>query len=201
MSISKRTRDASKTRKRPPPALALPFSAAALHAPVSAVMDADVACVQQDLSEEELITFFVVRGVHATPVLAKGGELSGFVSLCDMQRRHGDTEETELRVKVRGGGYALGRGFHLQEPPRTVADLMTRPAISLEATAPLTRAAALMAFEGVSRLPIVDGRQHVVGMLSALDLLRWLGRQDGYTIPAYTQRSRRRGGTDLEPSE
>jgi CBS domain-containing protein len=78
---------------------------------------------------------------------------------------------------------------------------MTRPAISLEATAPLTRAAALMAFEGVSRLPIVDGRQHVVGMLSALDLLRWLGRQDGYTIPAYTQRSRRRGGTDLEPSE
>jgi hypothetical protein len=58
-----------------------------------------------------------------------------------------------------------------------------------------------MAFEGVSRLPIVDAQQHVVGMPSALDLLRWVGRQDGYTIPAYTQRSRRPGGTESERSE
>jgi len=201
MSISKRTRDASKTRKRPPPAVALSFSAAALHAPVSAIMDADVACVQQDLSEEELITFFVVRGVHATPVVAKGGVLSGFVALSDVQRRHGDTDEPELRVQVRRGGYALGRGFHLQQPPLTVADLMTHPAICLEATAQLTQAAALMAFEGVSHLPIIDRRQRVVGMLSALDLLRWLGRQDGYTIPAYTQRSRRGAAKDTEHSE
>lgn len=141
------------------------------------------------------------RGVHAAPVLAKGGALSGFVSLCDVQRRRGGGEETELRVQVRGGGYALGRGFHVQEPLRTVADLMTHPAIYLEATAQLTQAAALMAFEGVSRLPIVDAQQHVVGMPSALDLLRWVGRQDGYTIPAYTQRSRRPGGTESERSE
>lgn len=32
-------------------------------------METDVACVQEGLSEEALITFFVVRGVHAAPVL------------------------------------------------------------------------------------------------------------------------------------
>jgi len=37
-------------------------------------------------------------------------------------------------------------------------------------------------------------------MLSALDLLRWVGREDGYTIPAYTQRSRRGARKELEPS-
>jgi CBS-domain-containing membrane protein len=179
------------------PFSAAPFSAAALHAPVSAIMQTDVACVEEDLGEEELITFFVVRGVHAAPVVGKDACLCGFVSLVDVQRRDG-SEEAPPRVELRGGGgYALGRGFHSQ-PARTVADLMTKPAISLAASAQLTQAAALMAFEGVSRLPVVDEEQHVVGLLSALDLLRWMGRQDGYSIPEYTQRSRTRGGPESE---
>jgi CBS domain-containing protein len=98
-----------------------------------------------------------------------------------------------MRVAIRGrGSYTLGRGFHLQQPAQTVAEIMTRPAICLEASAQLTRAAALMAFEGVRRLPIVDAAHRVVGVVSALDLLRWVGRQDGYSIPDYTQRARRR---------
>jgi predicted transcriptional regulator len=67
---------------------------------------------------------------------------------------------------------------------------MTQPVICLQASATVTMAAALMAFEGVRRLPIVDSAQQVIGMLSALDLLRWLGQQDGYSIPGYTQRAR-----------
>ena len=161
-------------------------------------METDVACVQEELSEEDLITFFVLRGLHGAPVLGEDGALSGFVSLSDVQQRRGDAEEVPLRVELReGGDYALGRGFHLQ-PARTVADIMTRPAICLESSAQLTQGAALMAFEGVSRLPVIDGERRVVGVLSALDLLRWIGRQDGYSIPEYTQRSRRRAGTELE---
>lgn len=177
----------------------LPFSATALHAPVSTIMETDVACVKEDLSEEELITFFLVRGVHAAPVLGDGGMLRGFVSLVDVQQHRDDVEEAPLRVEVRGGGgYALGRGFHLQQPARTVADVMTRPAIHMEASAQLTHAAALMAFEGLSRLPIVDAGLRVVGLLSAVDLLRWIGRQDGYAIPEYTQRARTRKDKELE---
>ena len=199
MSISIRTHGASKRRRRAQPWPAPPFSTAALHAPVSAIMEPDVACVHEDLSEEELVTFFVVRGLHAAPVVDKDAMLSGFVSLGDLQHCRDDAEDTPLRVRLReGGGYALGRGYHLQPPARTVADIMTRPAICLESSAQLTQAAALMAFEGVSRLPIIDAQQRVVGVLSALDLLRWVGRQDGYTIPNYTQRSRRRVATQLE---
>jgi CBS-domain-containing membrane protein len=197
MVASKKTHDASKGQERARPGPELPFSAAALHAPVSAIMETDVACVQEDLSEEELINFFVVRGVHAAPVLGEGGVLSGFVSLVDVRRRPG-ADEAAPRVELRGGGgYALGRGFHVQ-PARTVAEIMTRPAICLDASAQLTQAAALMAFEGVSRLPIVDAQQRVVGVLLALDLLRWMGRQDGYSIPEYTQRSRQRTEPESE---
>ena len=41
------------------------------------------------LTEEELITFFVVRGVHAAPVVGKDALLCGFVSLVDVHRRRG----------------------------------------------------------------------------------------------------------------
>ena len=151
-----------------------PFSTAALHAPVSAILETDVGCVTEELTEEELLTFFVVRGVHATAVVAADGTLSGFVSLVDVQRNRDGTREDEPRVVLRGGGgYELGSGFHMQ-PTRTVADIMTRPAICIAASAQLTQAAALMAFEGVSRLPVVDAAGRVVGILSALDLLRWM---------------------------
>ena len=167
-----------------------PFSTAALHAPVSAIIESDVGCVTEELTEEELLTFFVVRGVHAAPVVTADGVLTGFVSLVDVQRSRDGAREDEPRVVLRGGGgYALGPGFHMQ-PTRTVSDIMTRPPVYIEASAQLTQAAALMAFEGVARLPVVDGERRVVGVLSALDLLRWMGRQDGYQIPAYTQRSR-----------
>jgi len=43
-----------------------------------------------------------------------------------------------------------------------------------------------MAFEAARWLPIVDSEQQVVGMLSALDLLRWVGQQDGYSFPGST---------------
>jgi CBS-domain-containing membrane protein len=167
-----------------------PFSTAALHAPVSAIIEADVGCVTEEMTEEELLTFFVARAVHAAPVLGAGGALSGFVSLVDVQRHRARAHDAEPRVELRGGGgYALGPGFHMQTG-RTVADIMTSPAIFVDASAQLTQAAALMAFEGVSRLPVVNAERRVVGVLSALDLLRWMARQDGYKIPAYTQRSR-----------
>jgi CBS domain-containing protein len=173
----------------------IPFSSAALHAPVSAIMETEVACVHEEMGVEELLTFFLEHGLHDAPVVSEGGVLAGFVSLGDLQDRadRGDTEETALRVELWGGGsYPLGRGFHLQQSARTVADIMTRPVVCLEASAQLTNAAALMAFEGVRQLPIVDVKKRVVGILSALDLLRWVGRQDGYSIPDYTQRARRR---------
>jgi len=175
-----------------------PFSTAALHAPVSAIIESDAGCVTEELTEEELLTFFVVRGVHAAPVVTADGVLTGFVSLVDVQRSRDGAREDEPRVVLRGGGgYALGSGFHLQ-PARTVADIMTQPPIYIEASAQLTQAAARMAFEGVGRLPVVDGEHHVVGVLSALDLLRWMGRQDGYQIPAYTQRSRQHPDPESE---
>jgi CBS domain-containing protein len=43
-------------------------------------------------------------------------------------------------------------------------------------------AATVMAIEGVHRIPVTSESGEVVGILSALDVLRWLAEQDGYAI-------------------
>jgi CBS domain-containing protein len=163
-------------------------SAAALHVPISTIMASHVPCVRDDMTVEDLLTFFLDHGLHDAPVINVDLALVGYVSLSDLvceRAENGDTEEIALRVRLRsGGGYPLGPGFHVQPASRTVADIMTQPVICLQASATVTMAAALMAFEGVRRLPIVDSGQQVLGVVSALDVLRWVGQQDGYNIPA-----------------
>jgi CBS domain-containing protein len=67
-------------------------------------------------------------------------------------------------------------------PGATVGDIMTPVTFTLTEDASVSRAAALMAFERVHRVPVVDAGGKVVGIVSALDVLGWLGREDGYVV-------------------
>jgi CBS-domain-containing membrane protein len=53
----------------------------------------------------------------------------------------------------------------------------------LSEAASISQAAALMAFESVHRIPIVDKRGRIMGVVSTLDILRWMARREGYLIP------------------
>jgi len=164
----------------------------AAHTPVSAVMTRAVVCVRDDVSVEAAAALFRERGLHGAPVLDAEGALVGFVSTGDLGRRRledGDTEEVRLRVPTRqGSAYDLGPGFHAVElAPVTVKDVMMPVVVTVDETAPLTLAAALMAFEGVHRIPVLCEDDTVVGILSALDVLRWLAQEDGFQIPHWSQ--------------
>jgi hypothetical protein len=57
---------------------------------------------------------------------------------------------------------------------------------------PITRAAAIMAFEGIHHLPVLGWSGSIVGMLSSLDVLRFIGQASGALIPRTTRRSRQK---------
>jgi predicted transcriptional regulator len=57
------------------------------------------------------------------------------------------------------------------------------PPFSLTESASIARAAALMSFEGVHRVVIIDVSGVVVGVLSSLDILRWVAQSSGYVLP------------------
>jgi CBS-domain-containing membrane protein len=58
----------------------------------------------------------------------------------------------------------------------TVADCMLPLAMTVTPTTPIARVAALMAWEGIHRLPVCGPAGDVVGIVSTLDIARWVAK-------------------------
>jgi CBS domain-containing protein len=157
--------------------------------PLAEVMSTTVFCVSPETSLDEVRALLVRHAISGVPVVDEHGYPIGIVSQTDILRtreEEGDTQEMR-RVTARPQACDLGDlepGIHLLEPePLTARDVMSPVVLALHETASIGQAAALMAFEGVHRLPIVSDRGQVVGILSALDVLGWFGRRSGYLVP------------------
>jgi CBS domain-containing protein len=133
------------------------FSSAADRTPLLDVMTGDVVCVGQDLGLAELTELFLELDIGGAPVVDDECRPLGVVSRSDL-----------IAVSDRSA---------------TVASIMMAMAFTLPETATLSRAAALMAFEGVHRIPVVSAEGRVVGIISSLDIARWLAQNDGYIAP------------------
>ena len=90
-----------------------------------------------------------------------------------------------------GSSYYLEPGFHLEELASATAEEIMNPLVfSVSVNASVAQVAAIMAFDGVHRLPVVGEKGDVVGLVSAIDVMRWIGRQAGFVIPDSTARQR-----------
>lgn len=159
--------------------------------PVSAVMTVRVLAVRPDISLDALADLFLDRGIGGAPVVDEEGRPVGVVSKTDLVRGRlvtGDTGEAPAPGwHPRRGLFRVEaeRGFHVEAlPGAVVADVMTPTAFTLSEDAPLAQAAALMAFEGVHRVPVVSHDGRVAGMVTTLDVLRWMAQQEGYLSSA-----------------
>ena len=156
---------------------------------VTAIMSKHVVTVQGDLSVESLLRLFVEHGISGAPVVDEDGRARGLVSKSDLLTAHHMAAETEeaseyhptpdeaLQMELEGG-------MHVTElASATVADIMSPLVFSLPEGATVPQAAALMAYEGVHRAPVLDADNRVVGIVSSLDVLRWVGREYGFVVP------------------
>jgi CBS domain-containing protein len=132
--------------------------------PVSRIMSLNVQCVTEDVSLPALAACLLDGGYSGAPVVDYEGTPVGVVSKTDLLR-HGVT------------------------PDGRVKDIMTSMSFTLHEDQTVSNASALMAYEGIHRLPVVDVEGKVVGLLSSLDILHWLACKTGNTVPA--PRSRR----------
>jgi CBS domain-containing protein len=67
---------------------------------------------------------------------------------------------------------------------------MTPVSVTLPEDACVAQAAAIMAYEGIHRLPVIGASHEVVGLISSLDVMRWIARRSGYVVPRTTRRQR-----------
>ena len=144
--------------------------------PIRDIMTNLVVTVSPEMTLTDLARLFLERGISGAPVVGSGRKVLGVVSKTDVLRAVDENE-----------GFACGTPDVAQ---LRVGDIMTPITFSMPEHATLGRAAALMAYEGVHRLPVLDEHDHVIGLLSAIDVMRWIAREDGYQVPGYTQQQR-----------
>jgi CBS domain-containing protein len=135
----------------------VPEATAGERTPVSEIMTVDVWCARDDLDLPSLRRVLVERHFTGVPVVDEHGRCIGVVSMADLVRAHSDAAR--------------------------VRDIMQRLTFVLPDSASVSQAAALMALEHVHRIPIVTDDGKVAGIVSSIDVLGWLGRQDGYVVP------------------
>jgi CBS domain-containing protein len=156
-------------------------------ATVGDLMTTPVRCVTKDISGEKLLRILLEEGISAVPVINAEGRPIGIVSKTDLLReqlRGGLPDD----VATWGAGHtgAAAEEHAAQVDPLkdlTVAELMTPFAFSLPIDSPVSLACALMSYEAVHRIAVTENDGSVIGLLSSLDVMRWIAVERGYTVP------------------
>ncbi|WP_327111156.1 CBS domain-containing protein [Streptomyces sp. NBC_01341] len=143
------------------------------HSPhtVSDLMTHTAIAVGSDASYKEIVQLMNQWKVSALPVLAGEGRVIGVVSEADLLPKEENRPD---------GGPAPGHAP--TDPAKADAvcaeQLMSSPAITVHADAPIGEAARIMARRRVKRLPVVDGVGLLEGVVSRGDLLKVFLRSD-----------------------
>ncbi len=154
--------------------------------PLSEIMTTRTQCVTADTSVEELVRLLLDGNMSGVPVVDHNGKAIGIVSKTDIVRESSDYSGTEVHERLshkmkRELEIEYGPGFHSEKMAATkVGEIMTPMAFQIPETASIAQAAALMAFESIHRLPVVSKDGVVIGILSAMDILRFVAEKAGY---------------------
>jgi CBS domain-containing protein len=158
---------------------------------VVSIMSADTICVDPELSLEALLKLFLDHGISGAPVVNKEGRPLGVVSKTDLLRSQWENAgliELEPFAPDGAEDVELEPGFHLERIREgKVEDIMTPVSFTLSENASVARAAALMAYEGVHRVPVLSGSGQVIGLISALDVTRWVAETSGFCLRGATR--------------
>ncbi|MFB7629394.1 CBS domain-containing protein [Streptomyces sp. NPDC056149] len=146
-----------------------------VHGPhtVSDVMTQTVVAVGQAARFKEIVETMEQWKVSALPVLAGEGRVIGVVSEADLlpKEEFRNAEPDRLEQRQRLGDLRKAGGL-------TAGELMSAPALTVHADDTLAQAARTMVHKSVKRLPVVDGRGMLQGIVSRADLLKVFLRSD-----------------------
>jgi CBS domain-containing protein len=131
--------------------------------PVTAldIMTPDPITLRSDTTVHDAAATLAEHRISGAPVVDEDGSIVGIVSEYDLIARTGTT----------------------------VRDVMTRDVVSVNDTAPLDRVRALLVTQRLKRVPVVDNKQRLVGLISRADLVRelayrWQCRRCGNLVRA-----------------
>ena len=145
------------------------------------LMTREVLSVHEDLGVRELADFLTENEISGVPVLDSDGKPVGVVTVTDiteMDRHepHLTEDRSDPRFFVRSFDDQLDieelKGFHLEDEDRAVRDIMTPRILTVSTDTPAFEIAREMISGRIHRLFVTNLSGQLVGVVSALDLLR-----------------------------
>ncbi|GAA0223168.1 CBS domain-containing protein [Cryptosporangium japonicum] len=144
------------------------------HRKVSDVMTATVRIVYQGTPVRRIAEQLDFAGISAMPVLNDEADVVGVVSESDLLHKltyQDEPDEWPRLLRRHRTDRAKAEGL-------VARDLMTTPAITIDADASVVQAAQLMEKRNVKRLPVVNDTGKLLGVVSRSDLVRLFVRSD-----------------------
>lgn len=133
--------------------------------PVSEIMSSQVVSFTAKTSIQEATRVMLARQISGAPVLDEQRKPIGIVSKTDLLEAWQEHHKSPN---------------HASET--LVGDIMVPYLLAAQHSSPIALAAALMAFEGVHRLLVLNEQSAMVGIVTSLDILRWLGNLSGFLL-------------------
>jgi len=134
------------------------------------VMTTPALTVREDTPLTSALVLLDEHAITMLPVVGVSGGIVGVLSEADVVR---DAVPEDVRTHL-----IPTSGADLDPPPHSVAELMNRRPVTVEATTDLATAAQLMTDTAVKSLPVVDEHDQVVGVVSRRDIVHILARTD-----------------------
>ncbi len=141
---------------------------------VQDVMTTAVVSAYRAASFKDIAQMMVGRGITALPVIDDDRRVAGVVSEADLLAKEEYKDDGRAPwVEKHRDRLARAKAHAV-----TAAELMTSPAITVRPDTTIAQAARTLDHHQIKRLPVVDGNDHLVGIVSRRDLLRIFTRPD-----------------------
>lgn len=137
--------------------------------PLTQIMSRDIKCARRDLDALEVARLMLRDHIGCMPVVDEIGRPAGMITKLDL---------VEHLVAIDDDRPPPGIGA------RSAEQVMMPLAIVLDEHATVAHAAALMANEDIHHMFVVDEDGCLIGVVSTMDIVRWLARNDGFTSVA-----------------
>ncbi|MFC5801678.1 CBS domain-containing protein [Streptomyces formicae] len=156
------------------------------HSKIGSLMVDDVVSVIPQTSFKEVAKLLAVHRISGLPVVDADDKVLGVISESDLVlRQAGSRPETEPARSTRlawlsppAGGDGTEGSADAKAQAVRARELMSQPAITVQADSTIAVAARAMAEHHVERLPVVDEESRLVGIVTRRDLLQVFLRPD-----------------------
>jgi CBS domain-containing protein len=142
---------------------------------VKELMSEEVVAVEPETTLKDVASLLVEHRISGVPVVDAERKVLGVVSEADIV-----VKEQAAKPGSRILDWLLGGGFFEPErlSARTAEQAMSSPAVTIGAGKEVFQAARLMTEHGVKRLPVVDDKGALIGIVTRSDLVKAFARSD-----------------------